>query len=327
MHLTKAETWKLAADLGTVGGVDVLETVREMSHTDYNGDRSERHAWGYGRLDNPASVLRAKGYEEAQRRGGYEWTRCTNGLALRRGDSLGYADVRDERYAVKAVWRTLQGEGAWAGRPAVFVRFAGCNMWTGEEAIATGTPPATGPPARSGATRTFGRLAAEAVAPTTSSRQIRRGRANRRPVHFVVLTGGAAPPGRRRTRPRAACRGFEVPPRPTGPSRSPMRSPTQTGMLVPRDWVCAAPSSPKTGWSWSAFDEFKLVVPDYPPDGYARFAERLRPPARQPCPPLPLASAGDGPRQKPPPASPWSLALAPPAWRVSVQTHKILDVD
>ena len=65
MHLTKAETWKLAADLGVVRGMDVLETVREMSHTDYHGDRTERHAWGYGRLDNPASVLRAKGYEEA----------------------------------------------------------------------------------------------------------------------------------------------------------------------------------------------------------------------------------------------------------------------
>lgn len=65
MHLTKAETWKLAADLGTVRGLDVLETVREMSHTDYHGDRSERHDWGYGKLDNPASVLRAKGYAEA----------------------------------------------------------------------------------------------------------------------------------------------------------------------------------------------------------------------------------------------------------------------
>ena len=69
MHLTKAETWKLAADLGTVRGLDVLETVREWSHTDYNGDRSERHAWGYGRLDNPASVLRAQGYAEAQANG------------------------------------------------------------------------------------------------------------------------------------------------------------------------------------------------------------------------------------------------------------------
>ena len=69
MRLTKAETWKLAADLGTVRGLDVLDTVREMSHTDYNGDRSERHAWGYGRLDNPASVLRAQGYAEAEANG------------------------------------------------------------------------------------------------------------------------------------------------------------------------------------------------------------------------------------------------------------------
>ncbi|MEO0557793.1 MAG: 7-cyano-7-deazaguanine synthase QueC [Bacteroidota bacterium] len=69
MHLTKAETWKLARDLGTVRGLDVLETVREMSHTDYHGDRSERHAWGYGKLDNPASVLRAKGYAEAEAKG------------------------------------------------------------------------------------------------------------------------------------------------------------------------------------------------------------------------------------------------------------------
>ena len=69
MHLTKAETWKLAADLGEVRGLDVLETVREMSHTDYHGDRSERHAWGYGKLDNPASILRAKGYAEAVAKG------------------------------------------------------------------------------------------------------------------------------------------------------------------------------------------------------------------------------------------------------------------
>ena len=69
MHLTKAETWKLARDLGTVRGLDVLETVREMSHTDYHGNRRDRHAWGYGALDNPASVLRAKGYAEAEAKG------------------------------------------------------------------------------------------------------------------------------------------------------------------------------------------------------------------------------------------------------------------
>lgn len=36
-------------------------------------------------------------------------------------------------YAVKEMFYTLQGEGARAGRPAVFVRFAGCNLWSGRE--------------------------------------------------------------------------------------------------------------------------------------------------------------------------------------------------
>jgi 7-carboxy-7-deazaguanine synthase len=36
-------------------------------------------------------------------------------------------------YAVKEIYYTLQGEGAQAGRPAVFCRFAGCNLWSGRE--------------------------------------------------------------------------------------------------------------------------------------------------------------------------------------------------
>nr|WP_205627072.1 7-carboxy-7-deazaguanine synthase [Sandaracinus amylolyticus] len=36
-------------------------------------------------------------------------------------------------YSVKEIFYTLQGEGARAGRPAVFCRFAGCNLWTGRE--------------------------------------------------------------------------------------------------------------------------------------------------------------------------------------------------
>ena len=63
MYLTKAETWKLAFDLG------VLDIVRDLSHTDYNGDRSQYNEWGYGKLDNPASILRARGYEEAKAKG------------------------------------------------------------------------------------------------------------------------------------------------------------------------------------------------------------------------------------------------------------------
>jgi 7-carboxy-7-deazaguanine synthase len=36
-------------------------------------------------------------------------------------------------YAVKEIYYTLQGEGAHTGRPAVFLRFAGCNLWSGRE--------------------------------------------------------------------------------------------------------------------------------------------------------------------------------------------------
>jgi 7-cyano-7-deazaguanine synthase len=69
MYLTKAETWKLAKDLGEVAGQDVFETVRVESHTDYNGNRSQWNEWGYGKLDNPASKLRAEGYQEAKDKG------------------------------------------------------------------------------------------------------------------------------------------------------------------------------------------------------------------------------------------------------------------
>ena len=37
------------------------------------------------------------------------------------------------RYTVKEIFYTLQGEGANAGRAAVFCRFSGCNLWTGRE--------------------------------------------------------------------------------------------------------------------------------------------------------------------------------------------------
>lgn len=63
MYRTKAEAWKLAYELG------VLDIVRDLSHTDYNGDRTTYNEWGYGKLDNPASILRAKGYEEAKMNG------------------------------------------------------------------------------------------------------------------------------------------------------------------------------------------------------------------------------------------------------------------
>ena len=36
-------------------------------------------------------------------------------------------------YIIKEIYKTIQGEGAQAGRTAVFVRFTGCNLWSGKE--------------------------------------------------------------------------------------------------------------------------------------------------------------------------------------------------
>src|SRR5712692_6421689 len=53
------------------------------------------------------------------------------GPGLRRDDRKRNPDSMS--YAIKEIFYTLQGEGALTGRPAVFCRFAGCNLWSGRE--------------------------------------------------------------------------------------------------------------------------------------------------------------------------------------------------
>lgn len=58
MDIDKAETFAMADKLG------VLDEIIECSHTCYNGDRTVRHAWGYGCGKCPACVIRERGYNE-----------------------------------------------------------------------------------------------------------------------------------------------------------------------------------------------------------------------------------------------------------------------
>jgi len=62
MYLTKAETWKLAKDIGC------LDVIINDTLTDYNGNMT-KNEWGYGSPDNPATILRKKGYYEAKHKG------------------------------------------------------------------------------------------------------------------------------------------------------------------------------------------------------------------------------------------------------------------
>lgn len=59
MWLDKADTWRLAQALG---GDALVETITEMTHTCYLGDRTQRHAWGYGCGTCPACGLREAGW-------------------------------------------------------------------------------------------------------------------------------------------------------------------------------------------------------------------------------------------------------------------------
>lgn len=59
MWLTKAKTWSLAHELG---GVVLLQMIRENTHTCYIGERDKLHDWGYGCGDCPACELRRAGY-------------------------------------------------------------------------------------------------------------------------------------------------------------------------------------------------------------------------------------------------------------------------
>ena len=59
MFLTKAQTWALSEALG---GEALVDIVVEHTHTCYLGDRSHRHAWGYGCGTSPACALRAAGH-------------------------------------------------------------------------------------------------------------------------------------------------------------------------------------------------------------------------------------------------------------------------
>ncbi len=61
MHITKAESWRLAE---TLGGRALVALINEHSHSCYRGVRAARYDWGYGCADCPACDLRAKGWAD-----------------------------------------------------------------------------------------------------------------------------------------------------------------------------------------------------------------------------------------------------------------------
>jgi 7-carboxy-7-deazaguanine synthase (Cx14CxxC type) len=210
-------------------------------------------------------------------------------------------------FAVKEIFFTLQGEGANTGRPAVFCRFAGCNLWTGREAD------------RADATCSFcdtdfvgvdgpggGKFAtadelARAVAekwPANVSARARK---------LVVCTGGEPLLQMDAEIVHALhARGFEIAIETNGTQLPP----------VGIDWICV---SPKVGAPLvlTSGNELKLVYPQAggEPERFADldfeqfFLQPMDGPDRERNTELALA-----------------YCLSHPQWRLSVQTHKLLGI-
>jgi len=211
-------------------------------------------------------------------------------------------------YSVKEIYYTLQGEGARTGRPAVFVRFSGCNLWSGREAhraeavcrfCDTGFVGTDGP--GGGKFASAGALA-EAVLHRWPA-----GHAGTRP--YAVCTGGEPLLQLDRALIDALhAAGFEIGVETNGTIGAP------PGI----DWLCVSPKAAAPLEQRSGH-ELKLVYPQAEAEAQPERFEDL---AFEHFFLQPL----DGPDRVAHTASAIEYCLAHPRWRLSLQTHKILGI-
>jgi len=207
-------------------------------------------------------------------------------------------------YTVKEIFYTLQGEGANAGRPAVFCRFAGCNLWTGREADRATAICNFCDTDFIGVGPDGGKFATAAVlADAIESRWPTPERANR----FVVCTGGE--PLLQLDAPAVDAlhsRGFAVAVETNGTQEAP------PGL----DWVCVSPKS-NASLVLTHGDELKVVFPQQGVDPLRFESLDFEQFFLQPM---------DGPALQENTRAAVNFCLAHPKWRLSLQTHKLLGV-
>ena len=208
-------------------------------------------------------------------------------------------------YTVKEIFYTLQGEGFHTGRPSVFCRFSGCNLWTGREddrhraVCKFCDTDFVGVGADGGKFATAAELAARVASlwpaePEDSS-------------PYVVCTGGE--PLLQLDEPLIAAfhaRGFQVAVETNG------TQPAPPGI----DWVCVSPKA-NADLKLVNGDELKLVFPQEQPEAQPERFEHLDF-AHFFLQPMDGPLVSDNTRRT------VEYCLAHPKWRLSLQTHKLL---
>ena len=233
---------------------------------------------------------------------------------------------RAPTYRVKNIFQTLQGEGFWAGRPAVFVRMVGCNMWSGYEADRERDAERTGADCPLWCDTDFTKEGSEAYSAAGLAEAMAEEGGD---VRFCVLTGGEPflqADANLITALHAA--GFQVAIETNGTVPVAEAFAREGEEPLPPDWIVCSPKLGEEELALEYFDELKLIVPDYRPEAYAEFAgrARLHEVAGEERPLLWLQPE-DGPRLERAKQMAVDLALEHPAWRVSVQTHKTLGIE
>mgnify|MGYP006421206835 CR=1 FL=1 len=233
-------------------------------------------------------------------------------------------ELASKIYRVKNVFRTVQGEGFWAGRPAVFVRLVGCNMWSGYEADRERDAERTGADCPLWCDTDFTKEGSDAW---TAEALVEHMTQVGGPIRFCVLTGGE--PFLQANAPLIRAMheaGYFVSIETNGTVPIQDAFSDEDGTCAP-DWITCSPKLPEKELTLERFDELKLVVPDYRPEDYAAFAERgtehtINGETRR----VLYVQPEDGPRLDTAQDTAVQVATTQPDWRVSVQTHKVLNV-
>lgn len=235
--------------------------------------------------------------------------------------------LKETTYRVKSVWKTLQGEGLFAGRPAVFVRMVGCNLWTGYTESRERDAERTGAGCPMWCDTDFTKEGSKKYTASALAKEMSRVGGD---IKFCVVTGGEPLLQLDAQLVDALHReGFFIAIETNGTVclQEACWDEKQERMIAP-DWIVCSPKLPEERLTIEYFDELKLVLPDYQPANYAAFAQRQRSNYVQNSQlPLLWLQPEDGLRLQEATRMAIDLALENPAWRVSVQTHKILDVE